>query len=151
MLGREVPVLCASGNHDLDGRDEHGEKTAGWLARARHDGVHVDGDSVLLGDVLFTICPWWDGPLGRAALGERLAGEAPRPRRRWAWVYHAPPTHSPLSWDGRREYGDPALAGWVEQLEPDLVLAGHIHQAPFVPGGGWSQRLGSAWLFNAGQ
>jgi Icc-related predicted phosphoesterase len=150
-LGQHVTVLSASGNHDLDGRDANGEKIARWLGRARTAGVYVDGDSVLLEDVLFTVCPWWDGPLGRAALGARLTADALKPKQRWVWVYHAPPTGSPLSWDGRREYGDPALSGWVEELAPDLVLAGHIHQAPFVAGGAWSQRLGSTWLFNAGQ
>jgi hypothetical protein len=26
-----------------------------------------------------------------------------------------------------------------------------VHQAPFVDGGGWADRIGSTWVFNAGQ
>jgi Icc-related predicted phosphoesterase len=150
-LGTHIPVLSASGNHDLDDRDAAGEKTARWLSRARSDGVHVDGDSVLVQDTLFTICPWWDGPHGRDSLGSRLAADAARPKARWVWVYHSPPIGSPLSWDGRRDFGDEALAQWIPEHRPDLVLTGHIHQAPFVDGGGWIERIGSTWLFNAGQ
>jgi len=150
-LGALVPVLASSGNHDLDSRDDAGEKTARWLSRARADGVHVDGDSLLVDDTLFTVCPWWDGPFGQANLGAQLAAEASRPNRRWVWVYHSPPTGSPLSWDGRREFGDEALATWIPEFRPDVILAGHIHQAPFVDGGGWAQRIGETWIFNPGQ
>jgi Icc-related predicted phosphoesterase len=150
-LGGQITVLSSSGNHDLDARDGAGEKTAQWLSRARSEGVHVDGDSLLVHDTLFTVCPWWDGPQGRADLEARLVAEAERPKRRWVWVYHSPPTGSPLSWDGRREFGDDALAEWLPRFSPDVVLTGHIHQAPFVDGGGWAHRIGPTWLFNAGQ
>lgn len=149
-LGSRIEVLSASGNHDLDSRDAAGEKTARWLSRAASDRVHVDGESVMVDDTLFTVCPWWDGPKGRAALDTRLAIDADRPKGRWIWIYHAPPTGSPLSWDGRREYGDEALAEWLPVFEPAIVLAGHIHQAPFVDGGGWAHRSGNTWIFNAG-
>ncbi len=65
-------VAIASGNHDLTGPDAHGEQAALWLAEARAAGVPTDGDSLLLGDTLVTICPWWDGPLGLAALERQL-------------------------------------------------------------------------------
>jgi Icc-related predicted phosphoesterase len=149
-LGTAIPVLSASGNHDLDGRDANGEKAAGWLARVRSPNVHVDGESLMVGDTLFTVCPWWDGPLGRASLGERLGVDAARPKRRWVWVHHAPPLGSPLAWDGRRDFGDEALTAWIDEHHPDVVLTGHIHQAPFVEGGDWMQRIGPTWLFNAG-
>ena len=29
--------------------------------------------------------------------------------------------------------------------------AGHIHQAPWVDGGSWHDRLGSTWVFNPGK
>lgn len=91
MLGTEVRLLVASGNHDLDSRDEAGEKVARWLSAARTDRVHVDGESFVIDETLFTICPWWDGTVGRAALEQHLVTEAARPRRRWVWVHHAPP------------------------------------------------------------
>ncbi|MGA8433349.1 MAG: metallophosphoesterase, partial [Methyloceanibacter sp.] len=64
---REVTrlVIC-SGNHDLDAPNETGEKIAKWLGPAQHEGVPSDGESFLLDDTLFTVCPWWDGPTTRA-------------------------------------------------------------------------------------
>ncbi|MDT4977049.1 MAG: hypothetical protein QOG98_2807, partial [Pseudonocardiales bacterium] len=100
---------------------------------------------------LFTICPWWDGPNGRRELEERLVADAGREKQQWVWVYHSPPSGSPLSWDGRREFGDDVLADWIERFRPQVVLTGHVHQAPFVDGGGWADRIGDTWVFNAGQ
>ncbi|MDT7581661.1 MAG: hypothetical protein QOK35_2925 [Pseudonocardiales bacterium] len=150
-LAGETAVFAASGNHDLDGRDAAGEKAARWMAPLAACGVHGDSTSALLGDDLVTVCPWWDGPQARAALDGVLAAAADRLRRRWIWVHHAPPAGSPLAWDGRRSWGDDVLSGWIARYAPDLVLTGHVHQAPFAPGGGWADRVGSTWVFNAGQ
>lgn len=150
-IGERAPLALCSGNHDLDRRDEAGEKAAGWLQGARADSVHVDGDTVALGDTRVSVCGWWDGDRGRAALDERFAAESAERPTRWAWVYHAPPTGSRLTWDGRKSYGDDALAGWIEQHHPDIVLAGHIHQSPFTEDGGWAERLGETWVFNPGR
>ena len=144
-------VAACSGNHDLDGRDAAGEKAALWLQDARVDGLHVDGDDLLVGDALVTVCPWWDGPAGRQSLEDRLTREEARRGARWAWVYHAPPTGSPLTWDGRKSYGDDELAAWIERFGPDLVFAGHIHQSPFTEAGGWADRVGRTWVFNPGR
>ena len=102
-------VAVSSGNHDLTGPDDHGEQAALWLSEARSAGVPTDGDSLLLGDTLVTICPWWDGPLGRAAVEEQLAIAAARRPARWVWVYHWPPLGSPTCWTGQRHYGDADL------------------------------------------
>jgi Icc-related predicted phosphoesterase len=150
-LAGETTVFVASGNHDLDGRDEAGEKVAHWMAQFGVIGVHGDYSSVPLGDDLVTVCPWWDGPRAQATLDACLAEAANRPRRRWIWVHHAPPAGSPLAWDGRRAWGDDQLSVWIERFTPDVVLAGHVHQAPFVPGGGWADRIGTTWVFNPGQ
>jgi Icc-related predicted phosphoesterase len=148
----EVTVLfAASGNHDLDGRDAAGERAARWMAPLAAAGVHVDLQTVPLGADLVTVCPWWDGPTARAALDACLAAAARHERRRWIWVHHAPPAGSPLAWDGRRAWGDEALIGWIDRFAPDLVLTGHVHQAPFVLDGGWADRVGTAWVFNPGQ
>jgi Icc-related predicted phosphoesterase len=150
-IGSRGTLAAASGNHDLDTRDAAGEKAAMWLQGARATGVHVDGDSLVVGDTRVTICPWWDGPAGRQGLEDRLLAESERGHECWAWVYHSPPTGSPLSWDGRREFGDDALAEWIERFQPDFVLTGHIHQAPFANGGGWADRVNGTWVFNPGR
>ena len=46
-------------------RRREGERAALWLDEARAAGIPTDGESLLLDDTLITICPWWDGPLGR--------------------------------------------------------------------------------------
>ena len=143
-------VAVSSGNHDLTGPDARGEQAALWLAEARAAGVPTDGDSLLLGNTLITICPWWDGPAGRAALDAQLAADAARRPACWVWVYHWPPLGSPTCWTGRRHYGDGDLVGWIDQHRPDMVLSGHVHQPPFKPDGAWAHRIGDTWVFNAG-
>src|SRR5271154_5851226 len=59
LMGRSQ-LLVSSGNHDLDVRDESGEKVARWMNRVRQLGIPTDGDSVMLDSTLVTICPWWD-------------------------------------------------------------------------------------------
>ena len=95
--------------------------------------------------------PWWDGPLGRAALEAQLAAAAQRRPARWVWVYHWPPLGSPTCWTGRRHYGDADLGGWIAQHRPDIVLTGHVHEPPFKPDGAWADRIGTTWVFNAGR
>lgn len=58
------------------------------------------------------------------------------------WVYHAPPACSPVSLVRGRDEGDADLRRWIERFQPDLVLTGHIHEAPFQKGGSWVDRLG---------
>ena len=145
---RTTTVAC-SGNHDLDHRDDGGEKATGWIGEARAGGAVVDGDSVEVGGWTVTACPWWEGPetLGRLEAVLDAVGD-PRPAR-WAWAYHGPP-EGPLSWTGSRHYGDPELPRLVDRHRPDLVLCGHIHQAPYVEGGSWVDRRGDTWLLNGG-
>ena len=69
----------------------------------------------------------------------------------WIWVHHAPPRDSPVSWGGKRSYGDQELNDWIMEFSPTLVLSGHVHQAPFVSGGGWVDRIANTWVFNMGQ
>ena len=115
-LAAETTLFVASGNHDLDGRDDAGEKVAHWMAQLGAIGVHGDYSSVRLGDDLVTVCPWWDGPRARAALEAYLAEVASRPRARWIWVHHAPPAGSPLAWDGHRAWGDDQLSTWIKRF-----------------------------------
>jgi Icc-related predicted phosphoesterase len=144
------PLVVSSGNHDLVGHNAAGEKMASWMSKVRRLGIPSDGQSLLLGDTLVTVCGWWDGPSAREEVAAQLAADAPRRPARWVWVYHSPPSGSPTSWNGTRHYGDADLSGWIGEYRPDLVLCGHIHQSPFRSGGSWIDRIGDSWVLNAG-
>jgi Icc-related predicted phosphoesterase len=150
LRARTRLVIC-SGNHDLDAKNEAGEKTAKWLGAAHNEGVLSDGESFILDQTLFTVCPWWDGPIARAGIGAQLAEATTKRGERWIWIHHAPPDKSPTSWGGARYFGDVELREWIEQYRPDIVLSGHVHQSPFVTDGSWVDRIGPTWVFNAGQ
>lgn len=148
-VAQKSRLFACSGNHDLDGRSAQGEKTATWLDAVRSEALAVDGDTVEIGDTLFTVCPWWDGPHAREAIAKQLDAAAARRTGRWVWVYHAPP-EGPLSWTGKRHFGDAALPELIARHSPTAVLCGHIHEAPYRKGGSWIDRVGDTWLFNAG-
>jgi Icc-related predicted phosphoesterase len=95
--------------------------------------------------------PRWDGPATRQAVYEQLARDAKKRKKSWIWVYHSPPEGSPTSRTRERSFGDADLTGWIETFGPDIVLTGHIHQAPFDGAGSWADRMGSTWIFNAGR
>jgi len=146
--GATTVVVC-SGNHDLDHRTASGEKATAWIDEARASGVVVDGDTVRLDGWTITACAWWEGTETLAALEAALAAGAAAREGPWLWVWHGPP-EGPLSWTGSKHYGDPELPRLLAQHRPEIVLCGHIHEAPFVPGGAWAARHGDAWLFNSG-
>jgi Icc-related predicted phosphoesterase len=150
-LHASARLVVSSGNHDLDGPDADGEQAAGWLAQLAEQGIATDGTSLTVGDTLVTVCPWWDGPVGRDRVAAQLAADGQRRPRRWVWVYHWPPDGSRTAWTGRRHYGDADVLGWIENLQPDVVLAGHVHESAFKPDGSWADRIGATWVFNAGR
>ena len=49
-----------------------------------------------------------------------------------------------------RNYGDADLRGWIDEYQPDVVHAGHVHESPFKSDGSWNDRIGNTWVFNAG-
>jgi Icc-related predicted phosphoesterase len=148
-LAARLPTLVCSGNHDLDHRTESGEKATRWLTEAREHGVCVDGDSFDLDGWRLTACAWWEGPTTLADLEARLATAATDRPDRWLWAFHGPPD-GPLSWTGARHYGDPELPRLLDTYRPDVVLCGHVHQAPFTSDGAWAEQRGPTWIFNAG-
>jgi Icc-related predicted phosphoesterase len=147
-LREKTRLIVCSGNHDLDSRSGDGEKVSRWIREV--PGVASDGQSMTIGDTLFTICAWWDGPIEREAIGNQFRDDATRAKATWIWVYHAPPSQSPTSWGGSRSYGDVELTKWIDEYQPDIVFAGHVHQAPFIKDGSWVDRVGKTWVFNAG-
>ena len=150
-LREKTRLLICSGNHDLDSKNEAGEKVARWLLGEQNLGLLSDGESVREGDTLFTLCPWWDGPVSRDELSRQLAEASEQRGKYWIWVHHAPPAQSPISWAGSRYFGDEELRQWIEQYQPDIVMAGHVHESPFVTDGSWVDRIGKTWVFNGGR
>ena len=151
LLADQAVVLAASGNHDLDGPGEHGEQVAGWLRRPR-----AAPSTSTVSTSTST------APASRSAPG----GTARRPATRSPRSSPPPPSTGrsagsgsttrrrparSLCKDGRREFPDHELAAWIAEHQPDVVLCGHIHQAPWVEGGSWHARLGRTWVFNAGK
>jgi Icc-related predicted phosphoesterase len=149
LTGITRVILC-SGNHDLDERSPEGEKISRWIGDIGELSVACDGDSLVIGDTLFTVCPWWDGPLVKQRLENQLREAAAGRLQRWIWVHHAPPANSPTSWGGKRFFGDVELAQWIQNYQPSMVISGHVHQSPFIPDGSWFDRIGDTWVFNTG-
>ena len=150
-LAELTTVVANSGNHDLTSRRGDGEKAAIWLDRTDPRVVR-DGSRVRVGDDLVSACAWWEGPATRRELEEQLAADAAVARSgRWIWVYHSPPDESPTSWSGSRHYGDDVLNRLIAEHRPDLVLTGHVHEAPFRPAGSWHHRIGDTLVLNAGR
>ena len=118
-------LLVCSGNHDLDALNAAGEKHAGLAvaaAAAGHPDRRRDLDARRhAGDGLPVV-----GRTGEHATRSGRSSKRRRAQRtgKWLWVYHAPPPDTPVSWGGTRHFGDPALAGWVAQYQPDIVLCG---------------------------
>ena len=119
-----------------------GEKISHWIGEISELGIACDGDSLAIGDTLFTVCPWWDGPLVKARIEAQLREAAAKRLGRWIWVHHAPPANSPTSWGGKRFFGDVELVQWIARYQPSMVISGHVHQSPFIPDGSWFDRLG---------
>jgi Icc-related predicted phosphoesterase len=151
-LATETRVIFCTGNHDLDARDDGGEKIARWVNDLQRRDIACDGDALVIGDALYSVFPWWDGPVVKEKLLAQLAADASRREGlRWIWAHHAPPRGSPTSWSGKQSFGDAELVEWIGRYKPDVVISGHIHQSPFVADGSWVDRLGETWVFNAGR
>jgi Icc-related predicted phosphoesterase len=148
-LALATQLLVSSGNHDLDGQDNEGERRSVWIRKLRAD-IPTDGDGLYIENVLFTICPWWDGPFAKARLAEQLAHDAQRERRKWIWIYHAPPEGALTAQEFSGSLGDADLTAWVLQYQPDFVFCGHAHNAPFLSRGSWIDKIVNTWVFNAG-
>ena len=144
-------LIVSSGNHDGDSRSAADESIARWLLDAKNPQLLSDGDTIEIEGNVITVCAWWDGPVSRAELEGQLAADAARVKKCWVWVHHAPPDASPVSWTGKKFAGDEFLLAWIRRYQPDLVLSGHVHNAPFYAAGSWVDRIGRTWVFNPGK
>jgi len=86
-IAAKTRVVACSGNHDLNARNDLGERSAQWLDAAREFGVGVDGMRVNLEGATVTVCPWWDGPRTRDVVDRQLADDARAVGDRpWIWI-----------------------------------------------------------------
>ncbi|MDA7657257.1 metallophosphoesterase family protein [Verrucomicrobia bacterium] len=149
-LSQRTQVIVCSGNHDGDTKTTKGEYTAAWLQGIRSDTLFVDCQSVQAKGVLFSVCPWWDGPHSRKDMADMLVKHAQLPHEKWVWIHHAPPDQCRVSWTGKRYGGDKFLNQLIETHSPTVVFSGHIHTAPFYQAGGWVDRINRSWVCNPG-
>lgn len=148
---KSTRLLTTSGNHDLDGENALGERAALWLKKATRLGLCVDWNGMTLDGDRFSLCPWWDGERTREEVEAFLIRERSEVGEGdWYWIHHAPPAGKPVSWNGKQDFGDPRLEEWIDKFRPRAVFSGHIHQAPFRAGGGWSCLCGTTRIFNPG-
>jgi Icc-related predicted phosphoesterase len=143
-------LLVCSGNHDGDEKNDAQEFIARWLQRVRAAGLVVDGTSTEVDGLRLSVCPWWDGPATRESMQQFLRAEHGTAPRHWRGVHHAPPDGVGVSWTGKAHAGDAFLVDIINELSPDFVFSGHIHNSPFRAGGAWAARVGRTWVFNPG-
>ena len=143
-------VIVCSGNHDGDRKSDSGEFFADWLDAAALKEIHGDGTSLSRDGWLFSVCPWWDGPEGRGIVDRFLEREAAKVEKHWFLIHHAPPSETRTAWTGKRDFGDTHLREFIVRHAPDIVLSGHIHNAPFRQEAGWHDQIGKTRIFNAG-
>ncbi len=144
-------LVVSSGNHDCLEELKDREQAALWLQKGRGEMTAVDGDSVMIDDMLVTVCPWWDGEHGRELVRKQIEADAAKEKKNWIWIYHAPPQDSPVSWTGKTHFGDTYLNEWIKEFKPQMVFCGHVHQSPFRNGGSWIHEEEGAFTFNAGK
>lgn len=151
-LTPQVPILVCSGNHDILANDVDETRDAAWLRDKQGDTYLADGDGFEQGDFYFSMLPWWEDEAQRDSIEQQLTTQQNKAEgKRWIWVYHAPPKGTTIAWSGRRDFGDDALPAWLDRFKPELVLGGHIHNAPFYAEGSWIDNMHGAWVFNSGK
>ncbi|MEO5916046.1 MAG: metallophosphoesterase [Luteolibacter sp.] len=144
-------LLSSSGNHDIHETRADGERAAVWMEDLIAPTLKPDYQSYERDGVLFTVCPWWDGPDTRAKTEQRLKADAAKSKHTWIWLHHNPPSGTPIAWTGTECAGDAVVVEWIKLYQPDFVFSGHIHNAPFYAAGSWNARIGKSMIFNAGK
>ncbi len=99
-------LLSSSGNHAIQEQHSCRERAATWMKNLGDRDLKVDYDSFEKEGVLFTICPWWDGPSSRQMTVKLLEADAAKPKFTWIWLHHNPPANTPIAWTGTETAGD---------------------------------------------
>ena len=144
-------LLSSSGNHDIQETRSDGERAAIWMESLKSATIKPDYDFLDRENIVFTVCPWWDGPDTRAKTEQRLIADAAKPKSTWIWLHHNPPLGTPVAWTGKEDGGDSVALEWIQRYQPDFVFSGHIHNAPFYAAGSWHCRIGKSLVFNPGK
>jgi len=152
QLDKQTPLIVSSGNHDIIYAGEDKPRSAEWMQEKHGLKYFTDGEGFIESDHYFSILPWWESEEQWAAVEAQLHVQKAKAKgKRWIWVYHSPPKGSHIAWDGRRDFGDNSLPVWIERFAPDMVLGGHIHNAPFYVDGSWIDQINDTWVFNSGK
>ena len=151
-IAAKTTLVVCSGNHDLNARNELGERPRGGSQRRAPRASTSTGRASRTRRELVTVCPWWDGPLTRDS------STVSSPRTRHSSVIGGGsgcttrrPTHRRRAGPASGTTATPNSSAWIEQYQPRIVLCGHVHQSPFAPDGSWIDRIGSTLVFNAGR
>ena len=149
-LKENTKLVVCSGNHDLDSRNSDGEKYAKWISKINDIGIPADGSNISFDGCMFSMLPWWDGPLLLKDIEDKIIKDASTDKTKWFWIYHTPTDNSQTSWDGKKYNGDANLNRWIKDYKPNMVIAGHCHLSPFKKDGSWVDQIDSTWVFNPG-
>lgn len=144
-------LLSSSGIHDIQETGIGDERDAAWMESLKSSTLKPDYDFLASDNILFTVCPWWDGPDTRAKTEQRLLADAAKSKITWIWLHHNPPLGTPIAWTGKMDGGDAVALEWIRRYQPDFVFSGHIHNAPFYAAGSWHCRIGKSIVFNPGK
>lgn len=150
-LSKNSTLLFCSGNHDGDRKTSHDEYVCDWMASDLMPNQFGDYMSYTAEGWRFTMCPWWDGPVTEKEVAAFLEKQAAIERESWFVVHHSPPAESKTSWTGKRDIGDQQLLKFIREHQPEIVLSGHVHNAPFKSDGGWIDQIGKTRVFNPGR
>jgi Icc-related predicted phosphoesterase len=95
--------------------------------------------------------PFWQKPEEEILEDlKRLEAEAGDPATT-VFVVHCPP--GPTSLDtsfGGQHFGSRAVRTWLAASTKRVVLSGHIHEAPFMPGGAWTEVIDGTPCYQPG-
>ncbi len=151
-IREEACLVVCSGNHDGDVPLSDGDFAARWLLDLDGPNLFVDGETARMEKLTVTVCPWWESEQSKAKMVAMLRAEAAKREAGslWVWIHHAPPAGCEVSWTGKEDAGDALVRELIEELQPNIVFCGHIHNAPFYAEGGWASRVGRTWIFNPG-
>ena len=144
LIAARAPVLVASGNHDVD---DDGD--IAWLREIAGHHIFVDGSTVAWNGVAVTLWPWRG--IEAAPMPQGTAHTVPWLTR--IWVHHAPPAGTRVAACPKSQAAgaNAAFAERVRRHAPQLVVSGHIHDAPFRPQGSWWDRISDTVCLNPGR